>query len=162
MSLHIEVQLNGLGKAMKKHLAVLMAGLAVLLFAATASAQSSVFVGNMLPGNEIPPLDTGMGGLCVASVVVNDDGSSTALVIMSAYGNDTRITASHIHIGAADVAGPVICPLFTTGEWTNPVIGTCEFSVDQTTELFNGNLYCNVHTMAHGGGEIRDQLNFVQ
>src|ERR1700687_27638 len=103
---------------MKKHLAILMASLAVLLFAATASAQSYIFEGTMAPGNETPPLDTAMGGLAIASVVMNDDGSSSALVIVSAYGNDTRITASHIHDGAPGVAGPVICPLFTSGGWS--------------------------------------------
>jgi hypothetical protein len=131
----------------------------VLFFATSASAQ--IFVSNLSPANETPPLDTVMGGLAVASVVVNDDGTSTALIIVSAFGNDTPITASHVHDGAAGVAGPIICPL-AGPEFTNPVIQTCNFTVDQTTDLLNGNLYVNVHTQAHGGGEIRDQLNFVQ
>ncbi len=41
------------------------------------------------------------------------------------------------------------------------MVGICNFNQDLTDKLFAGNLYCNVHTAAHGGGEIRDQLNFV-
>src|SRR5260370_23690013 len=96
VSLSIEVQLNRSGNAMKKHLAVLMARLAVLLFAATASAQGYVFDGNLAPGNETPPLDTGMGGLCVATVVGLDAGGSQALIVMSTFGHDTRITSPPI------------------------------------------------------------------
>ena len=131
------------------------------LFVNTAFAQT--FVANLNPGNERPdPFDTPMIGMAVGVATVNDDGSSSVLVIVSAFDNETPITASHVHRGTADDAGPVICPLFTSGDWANPVIGTCNFDPDDTNNLFNGNLYVNVHTMAHGGGEIRDQLNFVQ
>ena len=130
------------------------------LFVNTAFAQT--FVANLLPGNERPdPFDTPMAGMAVGVATVNDDGTSSMLVIVSAFGNETPITASHVHIGSADVAGPVICPL-AGPEFTNPVIQTCNFDPDQTAALFDGNLYVNVHTMAHPGGEIRDQLNFVQ
>jgi len=134
-----------------------------LLFATNASAQFCcyTYVSNLASGNEVPPLDTGMGGLGVTVVTFNDDGTSSALVIESAYDNATPITASHIHIGDATVAGPVICPL-AGPEFTNPVIGTCNFTVDQTNALLNGGLYLNVHTQMNPTGEIRDQLNFVQ
>lgn len=150
-----------LGVAMQKRIVSLLAVCAVFFIATIASAQQHTFESNLMPVNETPPLDTGMGGLGVTVVTFNDDGTSTALVIVSAFGNDTPITASHIHIGDAGVAGPVICPL-TGPEFTNPVIGTCNFTVDQTNALVNGGLYLNVHTMANPGGEIRDQLNFVQ
>jgi hypothetical protein len=130
------------------------------LFVSSAFAQT--FVANLSPANERPdPFDTPMAGLAVGVATVNDDGTSSMLVIVSAFGNETPITASHVHIGTADEAGDVICPL-AGPEFTNPVIGNCNFNVDQTNALFAGNLYVNVHTMAHPGGEIRDQLNFVQ
>ena len=126
----------------------------------TAFAQ--VFVSNLSALNETPPItDSFMSGLAVGIATVNDDGSSSVLIIVSAYDNLTDITASHVHDGPAGVAGPIICPL-AGPEFTNPVIGTCNFTPDQTTDLFNGNLYVNVHTMAHPGGETRDQLNFLQ
>lgn len=144
---------------MKRSVISLLAVSAVLFFATRATAQ--IFVSNLSPANENPPLDTAMGGLAVASVVVHDDGTSTALLIVSAFANATPITASHVHVGPAGVNGPIICPL-AGPEFTNPVIGSCDFTADQTTDLFNGNLYVNVHTQANPGGEIRDQLIFVQ
>src|SRR5260370_22371891 len=131
---------------MKKHLAVWMASLAVLLFAATASAQGYVFDGNLAPGNETPPLDTGMGGLCVATVVGLDAGGSQALIVMSAFGNDTRITAAHIHDGAAAVAGPGIYPLFTAGDWTHPAVRLSTFHRALRDKTLPGNTYSHVHT----------------
>ncbi len=142
-----------------KRTVISLLAVSAVLFATHATAQ--VFVSNLSPANENPPLDTAMGGLAVASVVVHDDGTSTALIIVSAFANATPITASHVHVGPAGVNGPVICPL-AGPEFTNPVIGSCDFTADQTTALLNGNLYVNVHTQTNPGGEIRDQLNFVQ
>lgn len=139
---------------MKKAISSILAMSAIFL---ATQASSQVFYADLSPANEVPPLKTNMGGLAVASVTINEDGSSSALIIMSAFGNDTPIAASHIHIGAEGVAGPVICPL-TGPEFTNPVIGSCNFTIDQTSALLNGNLYVNVHTQAHGGGEVRGQL----
>ncbi len=143
---------------MKKNLYYSVA-LVASLFVNTAFAQT--FVSNLNGATETPaPLDTPMGGLAVALVTVNDDGSSDATIIISAFANPTPITASHVHRGPAGVGGPVICPL-AGPEFTNPVIGTCHFDPDQTADLFIGNLYTNVHTMANPGGEIRDQLNGI-
>ena len=58
---------------MKKNLYYSVA-LVASLFVNTAFAQT--FVSNMIGANETPaPLDTPMGGLAVALVTVNDDGS---------------------------------------------------------------------------------------
>lgn len=146
---------------MKKNLLYSVA-LVASLFVTSAFAQQSTFVSNLSPANETPdPLDTPMAGMAVGVATVNDDGTSSVLVIVSAFGNETPITASHVHLGPPGVGGGIICPL-SGPEFTNPVIVNCTFDVDQTNALFDGNLYVNVHTMAHPGGEIRDQLNFVQ
>ncbi len=131
------------------------------LFVNTAFAQ--VFVASMSPANETPPIpDSGMAGLTVGIATVNEDGSSTVLLIVSAFGNDTDIISSHVHRGAAGVAGPIICDLLNGTDFINPVIASCDFNPDQTGALFDGNLYVNVHTVTNPGGEIRDQLSFVQ
>ena len=109
---------------MKKNLYYSVA-LVASLFVNTAFAQT--FVANLSGANETPdPLDTPMGGLGVALVTVNDDGSSDATIIMSAFANPSPITASHVHRGPAGVGGGVICPL-TGPEFTNPVIASCHF-----------------------------------
>lgn len=143
---------------MKKNLYYSVA-LVASLFVKTAFAQ--LFVANLSGANETPdPIDTPMAGLSVVLVTVNDDGSSDATVVVSAFDNPTPFTASHVHRGPAGVSGPVICPL-SGPEFTNPVIGSCHFDPDQTADLFIGNLYVNVHTQDHPGGEIRDQLNQI-
>lgn len=67
-------------------------------------------------------------------------------------------TGSHIHLGAAGVAGAVIVPLVlgTDGAWTVPP-GTF-LSAAQMTALHTGGLYVNVHSVAYPGGEIRGQI----
>jgi CHRD domain-containing protein len=91
--------------------------------------------------------------------------------------NITNVTASHIHLGAATAvgttAGPVIINLFLPNR--PPETGTLNgfvaqgtitnannssVSLDSLRVLFNnGNAYANVHTTAHTGGEIRDQVH---
>jgi hypothetical protein len=143
---------------MKKNLCYSVA-LVASLFVNTAFAQ--LFVANLNGANETPaPLDTPMAGLAVASVTVNDDGTSDATIIVSAFGTPSSITASHVHRAPPGVGGGVICPI-SGPEFTNPVIVSCHFDADQTADLFIGNLYVNVHTTDHPGGEIRDQLNAI-
>jgi hypothetical protein len=91
--------------------------------------------------------------------------------------NITNVTASHIHLGPATAvgttAGPVIINLFLPNR--PPETGTLNgivaqgtitnannssVSLDSLRVLFNnGNAYANVHTTAHGAGEIRDQVH---
>ena len=93
--------------------------------------------------------------------------------------NITNVTQSHIHRGnAAAVApstGPVIINLFMPNRAPGAETGTLNgivargtitnanngaVSLDSLRVLFNnGNAYANVHTVANGGGEIRDQIH---
>jgi len=69
-------------------------------------------------------------------------------------------TAAHIH-GPADATATasVACPLTVTESAT---AGTGTLSGECTTlvvaDLNSGMYYVNIHTTAHGGGEIRGQL----
>ncbi len=71
-------------------------------------------------------------------------------------------TASHIHVGAPGVAGPVLinlAPLHTAlGSMAGIYTGTVAFSPVWETDLFSGNLYVNIHSTAYPAGEIRAQL----
>ncbi len=80
-------------------------------------------------------------------------------------------TFSHIHVGSAAVAGPVIVPFVTgsvaTGNVTSGTIdlsktisnGTSTITGDSLKVLLNnGNAYTNIHTSQFGGGEIRGQI----
>jgi hypothetical protein len=90
-------------------------------------------------------------------------------------GLTSNTSMSHIHVGAADVAGPVIVPytvyairngLVSTGsiDLSNPVSsnsanGSNTISGDSLKVLLNnGNAYTNVHTINFPAGEIRGQI----
>jgi len=88
--------------------------------------------------------------------------------------NMTGVTLSHIHLGDASAtgpnSGPVIFNLFIPNGATgtlNGVVGhgsitnanNANISLDSLRVLFNnGHAYVNVHTVAHGAGEIRAQV----
>jgi hypothetical protein len=144
---------------------------AVVLAAFVQSCGSSTapvaktYVSAMSPANENPPKTT--TGTGITTFV--DNGSQIDWT-MSLTGM-TGVFASHIHLGAAGVIGPVIFNLFipngtNTGTLTG-VVGSgtitnannVNISLDSLRVLFNnGNAYVNVHTTANPGGEIRAQI----
>ena len=65
---------------------------------------------------------------------------------------------AHIHRGAKGQNGPVIVPLTKNGD-TYSVPAGRKLTADQMRDWKAGNLYVNVHTAAHKGGEVRGQIN---
>jgi len=67
-------------------------------------------------------------------------------------------TMAHIHVGAPGEAGPPIITLTKgdNGVWSVPA--GAKLSDEQYQSYKSGNLYVNVHSAAHKGGEIRGQL----
>lgn len=66
--------------------------------------------------------------------------------------------AAHIHLAEVGKNGPPVVTL-TKGEggtWTTPA--GAKLTEDQYKAFKAGNLYVNVHSAAHKGGEIRGQL----
>ena len=66
--------------------------------------------------------------------------------------------AAHIHVGAAGVNGPVIVPLTGSAGDTWTVPAGAKLTDEQMAAYKAGNLYVNIHTPEHKGGEIRTQL----
>ncbi len=66
------------------------------------------------------------------------------------------VTASHIHLGAADESGGVAIPLETPADGQSS--GQVDITLEDLDNLKAGRFYVNVHTEQHGGGEIRGQL----
>jgi hypothetical protein len=109
-------------------------------------------VGVKLSGaEEVPPVKvTGSGS---GSFRLADDGSITGSVTTK----DVAGTAAHIHVGAKGKNGPVIVPLEKKGD-TYSVAEGRKLTAAQIKAWKAGELYVNVHTARHKGGEVRAQI----
>lgn len=69
-------------------------------------------------------------------------------------------SAAHFHLGQDGVNGP---PLFTITFDANGVASGELTNLHDTTlaHFLKGRIYCNIHTSAHSGGEIRGQLEYL-
>jgi len=69
---------------------------------------------------------------------------------------EANVTMAHIHGPAiAGASGPALITLDTE---SNPTSGSAQLSTQQIDYLFAGQLYFNIHTIAHPDGEIRGQI----
>ncbi|HEX4266945.1 MAG TPA: CHRD domain-containing protein [Steroidobacteraceae bacterium] len=127
-------------------------GIAVLL-ASGAGLVSAANVHVRLRGSqETPPVKTMARGSGV--IKVSADGTVSGKI--STHG--VTGTMAHIHEGAPGQAGKPIIALAPGphGSWMVPA--GSKLSPDQYKEFQAGDLYVNVHSSAHPGGEIRGQL----
>ena len=168
---------------MRHKLSLVFALILVLSLAAFggANAQKTNFVAHLSGDSEVPQRDTLAQGQAVFQL--SDDG--TSLTYRLNVANINNVVASHIHIGAPDVAGPVVVFLFgavpagggrtdgvlatgtiTEANFVGPLAGH-PFS-DLLDAIESGNAYVNVHTNDgvaptntgagdFPGGEIRGQ-----
>jgi len=123
---------------------------ALLACCATGSALAADL--KLTGDQEVPPNTSAAVGTGVISVA--SDGSVTGSVTAPTL----QGTAAHIHAGAPGVNGPVIIPLVggAGGVWSVPP--GAKLTAEQLQAYNAGNLYVNVHTAEHKGGEIRTQL----
>jgi len=102
--------------------------------------------------NEVPAVKTQASGK--STITVANDKSVSGSVIV----DDIVPTAAHIHRGATGQNGPVIIPLSKTSDKVFSVPANTKLTDAQYADYKEGNLYVNVHSTAHPGGEIRVQL----
>ena len=102
--------------------------------------------------NEAPPVSTQASG--VADIKVNSDGTVSGNVSVSGM----TPTAAHIHHGAAGKDGPITIGLVKTSGTAFKVPDGAKFTEAQYKEYKAGNMYVNVHSAKHKGGEVRGQL----
>jgi hypothetical protein len=101
---------------------------------------------------EVPPVTTMAGG--GGEIMIGADGAVSGSV--KTTGIDA--TMAHIHQGAMGANGPVIVPLVKSAADTWSVPAGSKLTPDQLKAYQAGDLYVNVHSAAHKGGEIRAQL----
>lgn len=102
--------------------------------------------------HEVPPVSTSATGS--GTITVAADHSVSGSVTTEGVAG----IAAHIHIGAAGKNGPVIVPLVKTGDNVWSVPPGAKLTDAQYAAYQSGDLYVNVHSAQHRGGEIRDQL----
>jgi hypothetical protein len=108
---------------------------------------------NLRGDQEVPPVSTMAAGSGV--LTIGKDMSVGGKIATTGVAG----TMAHIHVGKAGSNGPVAVTLTKSGEsdWTVPP--GARLTESQYQAYRAGELYVNVHSEAHKGGEIRGQLN---
>ena len=100
---------------------------------------------------EVPAVKTGASG--GGTISVNPDMTVSGSVTTTGVAG----TMAHIHEAATGKNGPVIIPLTKNGDtWSVPA--GAKLTEAQFAAYKAGDLYVNVHSAEHKGGEIRGQL----
>ncbi len=101
---------------------------------------------------EVPAVSTEASG--TSTITVASDRSVAGSVTTKGMNG----VAAHIHTGAAGKNGPVIVPLTKTADNVWSVPAGAKLTEAQYEAYKAGDLYVNVHSPSHKGGEIRAQL----
>jgi CHRD domain len=126
--------------------------LGVLIALASASASAQTMQVTLAGSQEVPPVSTAASASGTISVAAD--------LAISGSVSTTGVegTMAHIHKAAAGQNGPVIVPMVKTAENVWSIPAGAKLTEAQYQDLKDGNLYINVHSAAHKGGEIRGQL----
>jgi len=157
-------------------LAVVLASIAVGCDDSTSAPAivNPTFTAQLSPANETSAIlggeQTSSGTVTITFVTTKDaagnvtSANATAVANMQGLPAGAAITNSHIHTGAAGVAGPVLVP-FPPGTVTltggaGTFTTTTAVGGSDATNIMNNpaGFYYNIHTAANGGGVMRGQL----
>jgi CHRD domain len=127
----------------------LAAGFALGGFSAINAAEVAV---KLSGDQEVPAVTSAASG--IGSIVIKNDKSVSGSIKTSGLEG----TMAHIHLGEPGKNGPPIITLNKTAENTWSVPDGSKLTDDQYKSFKEGNLYVNVHSAEHKGGEIRTQL----
>jgi hypothetical protein len=122
--------------------------LALALAAGTSLAAELKLSG----AEEVPPVQTSASGS--GTITVAPDGAVSGSVKTTGV----QATMAHIHLAAAGKNGPVIIPLTKGADGMFSVPAGAKLNDEQMKAYKAGELYVNVHSDAHKGGEIRAQI----
>lgn len=132
--------------------ALAMAGVLAVLAACTSMPSTNTKAVVLIGASEVPAVVTAATGS--GSVTINPDMTVSAKVSVLAM----DATAAHIHMGAAGTNGPVIVPFTKTADNTFEAPAGAKLTEAQYAAFKAGNLYVNVHSAKHPGGEVRAQI----
>jgi len=124
-----------------------------LLLLGVAGVASAAEIAVTLAGDQaVPPVTTAAKG--TGTITIGDDRAVSGSIQTTGITG----TAAHIHLAAPGQNGPVAVPLTKTGAGAWAVAAGAKLTEAQYEAYKAGNLYVNVHSAAHPGGEIRGQL----
>ena len=135
---------------MKKYVSLF----AILLILSSSSFPQIMFTASM-DGSQETPNAVMTNATGTAWLVLSADFKSISYSVTYAR-LSAGFTAGHFHAGAVGVGGGFVFPLPFTGNTAKGVWNNIPDSI--LAKLFNGQLYVNVHSSAHTGGEIRGQF----
>jgi CHRD domain len=130
--------------------------LSAVLFAGTSAfAAMESYTATLNGASEVPPNDTKGTGSVTATY---DTGTKKFTYTATYSGLTGPATAAHFHGPAAPgVNAPPVVPVAPTA-LASPIKGDATLTDAQAADLESGKWYFNVHTAAHGPGEIRGQV----
>jgi hypothetical protein len=128
------------------------AALAMLLGVSFGLANAEDVKVTLTGAEEVPAVTT--DAKATGKITIKADKSVSGTI--TATGIDG--TMAHIHMAAAGKNGPPIITLEKGAGGTWSVPEGSKLTDDQYAAFKSGNLYVNVHSAAHKGGEIRTQL----
>lgn len=149
---------------------LLVLGITLGLLATAGTALAADYKAHLSGAQEVPPNDSKARG--TALFTLSADGTQLNFKLIVA--NIVNVTASHIHLGAAGVNGPVVALLYQAGapdgradgvlaqgtitaaNLTGPLAGQPLSAL--ITAIEADDTYVNVHTISIPGGEIRGQI----
>ena len=141
-------------------LAAALGMVALLAMAAPALGEGRPFATTLTGAAEVPgPGDPNASG---TALITLNQGQGEVCFDLSWAGIDGTVTAAHIHVGAATVAGPVVVGLFAGSFEGTDSASACVSGVSE--ELIKDirqnpeNYYVNIHSDMFPAGAVRGQL----
>jgi hypothetical protein len=141
-------------------LAVALGMVGMLAVGAPAYGEGRPFSTTLTGAAEVPgPGDADASG---TALITLNQGQGEVCFDLSWAGIDGTVTAAHIHVGPAGVAGPVVVPLFAGAFAGTDSASACVSGVSE--ELIKAirhdpeNYYVNIHSDVFPAGAVRGQL----
>ena len=122
-----------------------------LTFASLSVSAQAISV-SLSGAQEVPAVTTAASGSGTITIASDQSvrGSITTMGV--------EATMAHIHMAAPGQNGPVIVPMTKTADNVWSIPAGAKLTEAQYQSFKDGNLYINVHSASHKGGEIRGQL----
>jgi CHRD domain len=129
--------------------------LALALLSIAAHAATINLKANLKGSTEVPANDSAGTGTLTATL--NTDTNELKYHIEYS-GLTGPVVAAHFHGPAAEGTNAKPQIPIKANPIASPIDGTATLTPDQAKDLTDGKWYFNLHTAAHGGGEVRGQV----